>query len=111
MGYAERRSRGLSIPGLPPGTTAHAFGECRVFVGIEDDRWHLSIAHPRRLPTWDELRDARYRFVPDAVVMAMLLPPKADYVNYHLYCFHLWEIRGEEAWGHAPILRPLITLR
>jgi hypothetical protein len=62
--------------------------------------WHLSISHrtnthppqPGRYPDWDEITDARYRFVPDGVVMAMLLPPRAEYVNVHESTFQLWEI-------------------
>lgn len=54
--------------------------------------WHLSIAHRRRYPTWDEIADVRYELIPDDVTMAMLLPPPGDYVNEHDYCFHLWQI-------------------
>lgn len=84
-------------------------GHLSVFVGREmtdlanGDRlplWHLSISHrtnddtpePGRYPTWDEIREARERFVPDEVTVAMLLPPKAEYVNVHATTFHLWEI-------------------
>lgn len=38
--------------------------------------WHLSISHPSRYPTWDEIRDARYDLVPDGCTLAMLLPPR-----------------------------------
>jgi len=55
-------------------------------------RWHLSISHPGRYPTWDEIRDARYALLPDQCTMAMLLPPKAQYVNLHKNCFHLHEV-------------------
>lgn len=54
--------------------------------------WHLSIAHPRRYPSWDEITEARYRFVPDGAMMAMFLPPRGEYVNAHRNCFHLYEI-------------------
>lgn len=72
-------------------------------VGLEPDVWHLSISHsihfngeqqPGRYPTWDEITDARYRFVPDSVTMAMLLPPRSQYVNLHATTFHLWQIKG-----------------
>lgn len=81
-------------------------GHLSVLVGREpagDDGgllWHLSISHrrskppfpPGRYPRWDEIRDARYRFVPDEITMAMLLPPKAEYINVHETTFHLWEV-------------------
>lgn len=60
------------------------------------ERWHLSISHPQRYPTWDEIKRARYEFIPDAVTMAMMLPPKAEYVNVHQNCFHLHEWRDRE---------------
>lgn len=63
--------------------------------------WHLSIAHRRRYPTWDEIADARYEFCPHDITMAMLLPPPEQYVNLHEYTFHVWQIedrRGPATW-------------
>lgn len=60
--------------------------------------WHLSISHigpdlnPGRIPVWDEIKEARYKFCPDGVDMAMILPPKAEYVNVHPTTMHLHEI-------------------
>lgn len=61
-----------------------------------DKRRHLSISHPERYPTYDEIKNARYDLVPDDVTMAMLLPPRAEFVNLHNNCFHLYEFRGSE---------------
>jgi hypothetical protein len=55
-------------------------------------RWHLSISRTDRYPVWDEIKDARYALLPDNITMAMLLPPKAEYVNLHKNCFHLHEM-------------------
>jgi hypothetical protein len=55
-------------------------------------RWHLSVAHQHRYPTWDEIRDIRYELIPDEVMVAMFLPPRAEYVNEHAFCFHLYEV-------------------
>lgn len=65
--------------------------------------WHLSISHrvlapdgtsvPGRYPTWDEIRDARYSFCPDNVTMAMMLPPKGNYVNVHPTTFQLFQLQ------------------
>ena len=84
-----------SGPGIVPGTRAYAKGGARCFVSREPGGWHLSISRPDRYPGWDEIKDARYRFVPNEVTMAMILPPKEDYVNFHPYCFHLHEIEGD----------------
>lgn len=84
-------------------------GHLTVIVGQEPQGWHLSISHrtnevrprPKRYPSWDEIADARYRFVPDHVTMAMLLPPKEEYVNLHETTFHLHEIAKPEAGGSS----------
>lgn len=59
-------------------------------------RWHLSVSHNKRNPTWEEIRDLRYALVPDEAMMCMFLPPRSEYVNAHLYCFHLFEIEESE---------------
>lgn len=68
-------------------------GDLRVFVAKEPPNgWHLSISHPRRYPTWDEIADARYSLAPPNITMAMLLPPPSEYVNAHKTTFHLHEV-------------------
>ena len=91
MKPAARRS--FALPYCPiPGAQAYRFGECLVIVSQDGGYWHMSISHPSRYPTWDEIRDARYELVPDHVTMALLLPPREEYVNIHPNCFHLWEV-------------------
>ena len=51
---------------------------------------HLSISHPHRYPTWQEIKDARYHFMSPDNHVYMILPPKDQYVNVHPNCFHLW---------------------
>lgn len=60
-------------------------------------RWHLSISRTDRYPVWDEIKDARYALIPDECTMAMLLPPKGEYVNLHPNCFHLHEIMENQS--------------
>jgi hypothetical protein len=71
---------------------SYVLGECSVIVTREFAKWHLSIAHRSRLPTWDELSEARYRLIPDGVWMAMMLPPRANYVNLHRFCLQIVQI-------------------
>jgi len=75
---------------------AYAKGDLRIWISREiyanGLRWHLSISTTTRYPTWDEIRDARYALLPDDITMAMLLPPKGEYVNVHPNCFHLHEV-------------------
>lgn len=54
--------------------------------------WHLSVAHPTRYPTWEELKELRYQLCPDEITMGVLFPPKDQWVNLHDNCFHLWEV-------------------
>lgn len=90
---------------IPPG-----FLICMVERRKEDDkalfpdgRWHLSISHnmaertgpqntPGRFPTWEEIKEARYKFVPDNVNMAIMFPPSELYYNRHETCLHLLEV-------------------
>lgn len=76
-------------------------GKLMAALAREPSGWHMSVSftpapdQPLRLPTWDELKDARYRFVPDRARMAALLPPRAEWVDVHPTCLHLWEIRDD----------------
>jgi hypothetical protein len=70
-------------------------------------RWHLSISHrtnahppkPGRYPTWDEIKDARYRFMPADIYVAQILPPPDEFLSVHDTTFHLWQIPDEVGRG------------
>lgn len=85
---------------LEPGSRAFRMGGCRIIVSQQRAGWHLSISKPNRLPTWEEVRDARYALVPDGATMALLLPPMSEYVNVHDYCLQMYEIPGEYIERH-----------
>ena len=78
-------------------------GVLRAFVAREPSGWHLSIAHSRplgdrhrrRYCNWDEIAEARYSLLPDDITVAMLLPPRGQYVAVHPTVFHLHEIPSE----------------
>ena len=94
-GYIEIPCPDLGIPCIS--RNAYAKGGCRIIIAREvynshELRWHMSISRNDRYPSWDEIRDARYALLPDDVTIAMLLPPKAEYVDLHPNCFHLHEI-------------------
>jgi hypothetical protein len=79
---------------LEPNIRAYRMGKLRIMVGTsESDGWHMSISHPARYPTWDEIAHVRYRLIPGDIEMVMHLPPEAEYVNVHDNCFHLYELR------------------
>ena len=79
---------------------AYKKGQLLLFVAIErtdlfDSGFssqckHISISHPSRYPTWDEIKEARNRFMPRDRDGFMVLPKKGEYVNIHQNCFHIW---------------------
>ena len=94
-GYSERIIPPNVAAILEPGSRAFTSGGCQIIISQQRAGWHLSISHPRRLPTWEEVRDARYALVPDEATMALLLPPSSEYVNVHEFCLQMYEIPGE----------------
>lgn len=58
---------------------------------IEPTGAHISISAPGRYPTWDEIASIKEHVFPD-VRMAMILPPRAEHVNLHATCLHIWEV-------------------
>ncbi len=93
------------------GTRAYRMGECSIIVSHSSAGWHISIAHPARYPSWDEIAHARYRLVPNDVCMALLLPPQEEYVNLHSNCFQMWECVDHRVGGRPVALKhPLPTM-
>ena len=65
-----------------------------------DHRWHLSVRHERRVPTWDELAAACHELRP-GVVFVLAVPPRSWWINVHEFVLHAWEVRDEnltEMW-------------
>lgn len=90
--------------GLPKATYCRCYtgrvadGILQVIVSYEQIdglKWHISVTHDARCPTWDELKQAKYTLLPsDAdVEMSIVFPRKTDdYVDIHKFCLHLWEV-------------------
>lgn len=56
---------------------------------------HVSVSHPTRLPSWEEMRDLKYALFGDDEDAVMILPRRRGgprYVNLHKFCFHLWQL-------------------
>lgn len=94
---SEQTSRVLSLMqisgAIQPGTVPYTMGQLTVFVSppTGDMGWHMSISHPKRYPTWDEVAYARYELIPNEARMVMALPPKEEYISIHNFCFQLHE--------------------
>lgn len=76
-----------------PHGRAFGKGGCTAIVSIDEGRWHLSIARRDRLPTWEELGDARDSLLPPDLFFCVPHPPRSYWINIHEYCLHLYEIR------------------
>jgi hypothetical protein len=85
------RARDLEIL---PNERVYRQGECTVRLRSDDNGHALSISHPDRYPTWDEVTEAKYRLIPK-VNMAMPLPAPEEYLNLAPYMFNLFEMKGE----------------
>jgi hypothetical protein len=81
----------------------------RELIADDDARWHISVAHPRRLPVWGDLVAIAHRLRP-GVVFVVGVPPRSWWINVHPNCLHLWEMRDAnleaqwraEAQGDTP---------
>lgn len=61
-------------------------------ISYDHERWHLSISHPERYPTWDEIGEARDALIPENVWLCMVHPPRAFWLNYNGHVLHLFEL-------------------
>lgn len=114
-GYVEQQIKEEKVPEMVRqalletlGLRVFSMGECSIIIGREragglgaPPLWHLSISHPSRHPTWDEIKTARYRLIDPNVCMAMFLPPPWWYVNLEAqdHVFQMWEtVDPNEPW-------------
>jgi hypothetical protein len=70
---------------------AFTFGECSILLTKEYGLLHMSISHPSRYPTWNEIAHARYKLIPADRDAVMVLPPEDEYINHHENCFQVHE--------------------
>lgn len=67
-------------------------GRCNIIISIDDGKWHLSISTRNASPSYKEIKEARYKFLPNDIYMAQIFPPKEEFVNLHPHCHHLFQI-------------------
>lgn len=51
---------------------------------------HVSLSRKSRLPSWDDVKRVKDAFIGEDKEAYHVLPKKADYINIHPYCLHLW---------------------
>lgn len=57
---------------------------------------HVSVSLPNRTPNWPEMCTVKDLFWNEEDTVMQLHPAKADYVNIHQHCLHLWRPVGIE---------------
>jgi hypothetical protein len=60
----------------------------------DDWRWHISLRHKERVPTWDELARAGHELRP-GVCFCIGVPPRSWWMNLHENVLHLYELKDE----------------
>jgi hypothetical protein len=65
---------------------------------------HVSVSLPDRTPTWAEMERACRVFWDDTDTVMQLHVPRADWINCHPYCLHLWRPIDEVIPRPNPIL-------
>lgn len=57
---------------------------------------HVSVSYADREPRWKDLKLLRAAFYPADVDVIQVLPREGEYVNFHKYAFHLFQM--PDAW-------------
>ena len=57
---------------------------------------HCSVSMPTRCPSWEQMCSMKELFWRDDECCMELHPPKANYVNNHPYCLHIWKPINQE---------------
>jgi hypothetical protein len=52
---------------------------------------HVSVSHPNRCPTWDEMNFIKGVFWSDYETVIQYHPSKKHYINNHKTCLHMWK--------------------
>lgn len=52
---------------------------------------HVSVSCKQRCPNWQEMSHVKNLFWDDDETVIQFHPPRAQYVNFHPNCLHLWK--------------------
>lgn len=62
---------------------------------IDGKEWgHVSFSRRNRMPSYDDLKTVLETFCDLDHVTLQIFPKRAEYVNCHPYCLHLWQPIG-----------------
>jgi hypothetical protein len=58
---------------------------------LDGKRWlHVSCSRRERLPSWEDLRAVKDRFIGLEALALQVLPPQSRYINLNPHVLHLW---------------------
>jgi len=58
---------------------------------MQEQKWlHVSLSRADRLPSWAELSKVKEEFIGEHTAAYHVIPSKADHINLHSFCMHLW---------------------
>jgi len=64
--------------------------QMRIVFSNGGDWEHVSVSHPDRCPSYEEMDEVKRRFWQDTDTVMQLHVPRDDHRNCHPYCLHLW---------------------
>lgn len=94
----------VHVPGYPPGDEFNGtfriplkHGQTVFVIASDGMGWeHVSVSRKDRCPTWEEMCQVKDLFWGPEDCVVQFHPPKAEYVNLHPFCLHLWRKTGED---------------
>lgn len=85
--------------GYRPGSTRHyRMGRVTIQAGKQSGYRYLSISHPERDPTWDEIKHVQNELRP-GVFFCMPMPPEEWWLSIAPRCYHVYEVKDEALIG------------
>jgi len=72
----------------------YRYNNFKIIVQRNDGKYNLVIIGKKKDPTYRQIKNIRYKFLPDNITMGMIFPPKKHFVNIHKRCFHLFELEA-----------------
>ncbi len=62
-----------------------------IYINKENGLWHLMVGANHTVEYY-ELKEIRYKFMPNGMDVAQIFPPREKFVNIANNCFHLFQI-------------------
>lgn len=64
---------------------SYDFGECAVIVSQDDGKWHYSMSHATRLPTFNEVMRVKESLLPNVSMEIKNVNQKPNYYSVHVF--------------------------